>query len=99
MHYLITVAWVTRPECQRRRQLEVNFYILNSNSFVHIFLWHLCEQVDPIASSAIPPSLIILLQYGAVAYGESMETHGDIIMEESPIQISPQYIEVMTSQV
>ena len=71
-------------------------YVLNSNSVVHIFLWHLCEQVDPIASSAIPPSLIILLQFGAVAYGEYMETHGDIIMEETPIETS---LQVMTSPV
>ena len=109
MHYSITVAWVTRPECQRhegrsqvgpkRRQLEVNFYILNSNSVVHIFLLHLCEQVDPLTSGAIPPLLIIMLQFGTIAHGEPMEHKGDIILEENPIEISPQYIEVMTSPV
>ena len=33
-----------------------------------------------------------MLQFGAVAHGEPMEHKGDIIMEESPIEIGPQYI-------
>ena len=43
--------------------------------------------------------LIIMLQFGAVAHGEPMEHKGDIIMEENPIEISPQYIDEMTSPV
>ena len=89
MHYLIAVARVTRPECQRHKgrshrptvplariKLEVNFYVLNTNFVVHNFPWHLCEQVDPITSGGIPSSLIILLQFGAVAYGEPMAIQG-----------------------
>ena len=58
------------------------------------------EQVDPLMTSgAIPPLLIIMLQFGAVAHGEPMEHIGDMIMEENPTEISPQYIEVMTSPV
>ena len=85
----------SRPKVPLARiKLEVNFYVLNSNSVVHNFPWHFCEQVDPITSGGIPSSLIILLQFGAVAYMENpWQYKGGIIMEESPNEISPQYME------